>query len=144
MTDAIAYARAKDVVVAAAAGNHASAVACPAHVGRALRRGRRQGGQVWASSNRGPQLSVVAPSVAITSTLPTGMGGYGTLTGTSMATPMASGAAAIIASAAPPSVAEIHSALISTARDLGPAGRDDAYGARHHRRRQGTRRDGRA
>lgn len=131
MTDAIAYARSKEVVVVAASGNESSAVACPARIPGVLSVGAvDKGGQVWSRSNRGPQLSMVAPGVAITSTLPTGMGGYGVLTGTSMATPMVSGAAAIVAAAAPSlGEAAIRSALTSTARDLGLAGRDDLYGA---------------
>jgi flagellar hook assembly protein FlgD len=131
MTDAIAYARSKEVVVVAASGNQSSAVACPARIPGVLSVGAvDKGGQVWSRSNRGPQLSMVAPGVAITSTLPTGMGGYGVLTGTSMSTPMVSGAAAIVAAAAPSlGEAAIRSALTSTARDLGLAGRDDLYGA---------------
>ncbi len=131
MTDAIAYARSKDVVVVAAAGNGSSAVACPARIPGVLSVGAvDKSGQAWSRSNRGPQLSLVAPGVAITSTLPTGMGGYGVLTGTSMATPMVSGAAAIVAAAAP-SLGEtaIREALTSTAKDLGLPGRDDTYGA---------------
>jgi subtilisin family serine protease len=131
MTDAIAYARSKDVVVVAAAGNQSSAVACPARIPGVVSVGAvDRAGQAWSRSNRGPQLSLVAPGVAITSTLPTGMGGYGVLTGTSMATPMVSGAAAIVASAAPSlGEAAIRAALTSTAKDLGLAGRDDTYGA---------------
>jgi flagellar hook assembly protein FlgD len=58
------------------------------------------------------------------------MGGHGTLTGTSMAAPMVSGAVAIIAGAAP-SLGEqaIRDALTGTAKDLGLAGRDDTYGS---------------
>jgi subtilisin family serine protease len=131
MTDAIAYARSKEVIVVAASGNQSSAVACPARIPGVLSVGAvDKNGQIWSRSNRGPQLSLVAPGVAITSTLPTGMGGYGVLTGTSMATPMVSGAAAIVAAAAPSlGEAAIRGALTSTAKDLGLAGRDDLYGA---------------
>jgi flagellar hook assembly protein FlgD len=58
------------------------------------------------------------------------MGGYGVLTGTSMSAPMVSGAAAIVAAAAPSlGEPEIRAALLSTAKDLGLPGRDDTYGS---------------
>lgn len=55
--------------------------------------------------------------------------GYGYMDGTSMATPHASGVAAIVWSAVPSaSNADVRNALTSTALDLGTAGRDVYYG----------------
>ncbi len=131
MTDAVAYARSKGAVVVASTGNHASAVTCPARIPGVLAVGAVDRNlEVWAKSNRGPQISLVAPGVAIKSTLPVSMGSYGELTGTSMAAPMVSGAAAILAMAAPGLGEEaIRTALTSTARDLGFDGPDQTYGA---------------
>jgi subtilisin family serine protease len=131
MTDAVAYARSKGAVVVASTGNHASAVTCPARIPGVLAVGAvDESLTIWGKSNRGPQISLVAPGVAIKSTLPTAMGSYGQLTGTSMAAPMVSGAAAILAMAAPGLGEEaIRNALTSTARDLGFDGFDQTYGA---------------
>lgn len=131
MTDAVAYARSKGAVVVAASGNNGASVGCPARIPGVLAVGAvDKDGVVWQGSDRGPQLGLVAPGVAIVSVKPTDSGGYGTLTGTSMAAPMVSGAAAILAMAAPSlSESAIRAALVSTARDIGPAGRDDTYGA---------------
>ncbi|HVE87272.1 MAG TPA: S8 family serine peptidase, partial [Myxococcales bacterium] len=55
--------------------------------------------------------------------------GYEAWDGTSMATPHVSGVAALIWSAYPTKTAtQVRAALQNTARDLGAAGRDNAYG----------------
>jgi serine protease len=55
--------------------------------------------------------------------------GYGTMDGTSMASPHVAGAAAAIWSAVPTATnAQIRNAMISTAEDLGAAGRDNSFG----------------
>ena len=54
---------------------------------------------------------------------------YSAKTGTSMATPHVTGAVALLWGLAPDATpAQIYNALVSTARDLGPAGRDDKFG----------------
>lgn len=59
----------------------------------------------------------------------TGDYGYGFLSGTSMAAPHVSGVAALCLAANPSlTVGELEHVLLSTAADLGPPGRDDAYG----------------
>ncbi len=55
--------------------------------------------------------------------------GYAVMDGTSMATPHVSGVAALVWAQFPKATnKEIRNALLSTAEDLGPAGRDDSYG----------------
>jgi len=70
-------------------------------------------------SNFGPDVDIMAPGVCIYSTT---MGGtYGTMSGTSMATPHVSGAAALILAADPSMSAEwLRTALLSTYGDTEP------------------------
>jgi subtilisin family serine protease len=79
-------------------------------------------------SNYGPWVDVSAPGVGIESTYP--YGSYASISGTSMATPFASGLAALIyakhPTASPDAVA---AAIMAGADDLGPAGWDPYYGA---------------
>lgn len=77
-------------------------------------------------SSRGPTLGfdlkpdLAAPGSSIVSTANGGAGGYYTLSGTSMATPHVSGAVALLKQAHPNlTVAEVKSALVNTAKDLG-------------------------
>jgi hypothetical protein len=90
-------------------------------------------------SNSGAALDVMAPGVNILSTTPRGSfyyktllgtaSNYGSLSGTSMATAHASGAATLLATQpAFDSADAIYQALEDTALDLGVAGRDDQTG----------------
>lgn len=80
-----------------------------------------------AISVSGPEIDVVAPAVDIYST---GInGGYRVGTGTSDATAIVAGAAALIRSRYPNLPAqEVAHRLTATAIDKGPPGRDDEYG----------------
>ena len=71
---------------------------------------------------------IVAPGVETRSSLPGG--GYGPMSGTSMASPHVNGVVALIREACPDlSVEEVKHVFFDTANDLGPAGEDNDYGA---------------
>lgn len=79
----------------------------------------------WSSF--GGYVALSAPGVGIYTT--TRGGGYGTASGTSIATPVAAGVAALMFSAKPTMKgADVEKLLFSTAVDLGTAGRDTYYG----------------
>jgi subtilisin family serine protease len=89
-------------------------------------------------SNFGPGVDLAAPGTAILSTVPGN--GYGTMQGTSMATPQVSGAAALIMSMNPLLIGDesARHLLIRMAQDKGPAGWDQQYGFGALRLRQST------
>jgi subtilisin family serine protease len=98
----------------AAAGNESSTtgIAAPACISSAIGVGASfdTGEAVWSGSNSGPPLDLFAPGTSIRSSL-TG-GGYGSKTGTSMATPHVVGAFAVLRQADPDaSVATLKLAL---------------------------------
>ena len=117
--DAIAYALARDVVVVAAMGNEATedpsypaayeGVVAVAALTREL--------EVAPFSNSGPHCDLAAPGVDILST--DWDDGYSALSGTSMATPHAAGAAALVRSAVPGLTApQVREVLQASARPL--------------------------
>lgn len=86
-------------------------------------------------SSRGPSAcdtaiikpEVSAPGASVRSTYANG--GFGTLSGTSMAAPHVAGAVALLRQINPDADVEtIKYALLNTARDLGPTGEDNSYG----------------
>ena len=98
-----------------------------------------QNGQVASFSSRGPvawtgayngtfvKPDVVAPGVAITSSFPGG--GYGSLSGSSQAAPIAAGAVAVMLSAKPgSSVDAIKNALFQSASNNGQKNNNTGYG----------------
>ena len=81
----------------------------------------------YENGNRGPHVKVSAPGVGVLTTLPDGR--YGPSTGTSIATAQVAGVAALVLSARPGlAPKEVEDLLTSTARDLGPPGKDDVFG----------------
>ena len=78
-------------------------------------------------SNANADVEIAAPGVNVLSTIPGGQ--YAELSGTSMATPHASGAAGVLWTLFPADTAAgIRSRLTSAVDDLGPAGRDPSFG----------------
>jgi hypothetical protein len=79
-------------------------------------------------ANHGAYVSVAAPGVEIFVAAP--RGGYGFTTGTSVATAHVSGLVALLLERDPRlTPTAVQAILMRTARDLGPKGRDDEYGA---------------
>ncbi|WTZ06250.1 S8 family serine peptidase [Micromonospora sp. NBC_01392] len=119
-----------DIVVIAAAGNNtnSSLVGYPASETDVVAVGGiDRSGNHAPISVAGPEIDVVAPAVDIYST---GLnGGYRVGSGTSDATAIVAGAAALIRSKYPHlPAAEVAHRLTATAIDKGPPGRDDQYG----------------
>ncbi|MFI5833785.1 S8 family serine peptidase [Micromonospora sp. NPDC051300] len=127
---AITNALKADIVVVAAVGNspRESAVSYPASEQGVIAVGGVDARGFHAESSvTGTEVSVVAPAVDIYST---GISGrYRRSTGTSDATAIVAGAAALIRSKYPDlPAAEVAHRLTATAVDKGPPGRDDEYG----------------
>jgi subtilisin family serine protease len=79
-------------------------------------------------STRGSQVGVAAPGVGILSTYRGG--GYLTMSGTSMSSPMVAGLAALVWSRTPTlTAAQVRQQILESSVDLGLAGRDDEFGA---------------
>jgi subtilisin len=84
-------------------------------------------------SSRGERIDIAAPGVDMLSTIP---GGYGVMSGTSMATPLAAAVGALALAKHRSSldgtplstVADMRQHLLKSARDRGPTGEDDEYG----------------
>ena len=84
--------------------------------------------KLFAQSNCGNYIAVAAPGVDIVA--PAASGTYQFTSGTSVAAAQVSGIAALLLDAKPGlSPQAARKALLSTARDLGPKGRDDQFGA---------------
>ncbi len=84
--------------------------------------------KLFQGSNRGHHVAIAAPGVRLL--LPVPDGNYDMTTGTSFAAAHISGIAALILERDPDlSPDSVRRVLLSTARDLGPAGRDKDFGA---------------
>lgn len=130
LQQAVRMALQADILVVAAAGNAPGAqlVGYPAHYPEVIAVGGiGLDGNHSAISLTGPEIDVVAPAVDIYSTSIDGK--YRKGTGTSDATAIVAGAAALIRSKYPYLPArEVAHRLTATAVDKGPPGRDDEYG----------------
>lgn len=126
---AVDYARQRGALVIAATGNTHSAVLYPAAYEPVLAVAATDSNDRVADfSNHGAQVDVAAPGVDIYSTWPW-VSGYFTKSGTSMAAPYVSGAAALIWSYAPSLSADaVAGYLTRTAVDIGEPGWDEYSG----------------
>jgi type VII secretion-associated serine protease mycosin len=131
---AIARAIEEDIVVVAGAGNYPTSVKVgfpAAYPGVVAVAGVDRAGEQAAISVEGPQVVLAAPAVEIVSTglrAPRG-NGYRVGTGTSDATAIIAGAAALVRARYPDlSAAEVVHRLTATADDKGLPGRDNEYG----------------
>ncbi len=107
--------------------NSPGAIAVAAVDSRKVRADFSSFGVTCCPSGANP-VNISAPGVSINSTLRTG--GYGLMSGTSMACPHVAGVVALIKQRNPTfTPAQIRSKLLSTAADLGVPGNDMYYGA---------------
>jgi subtilisin family serine protease len=135
MADAIAYALLNDVVVVAASGNKGTdQVQYPGRLPGVIAVGAIDQSKLSAKdtsgftfSDHGPDLDLVAPGKSIYAL--TKGGGYSYWTGTSFAAPFVAGTAALMRSRNRSTAGtEVANVLLSTAQDLGTAGRDNTFG----------------
>jgi subtilisin family serine protease len=138
MQQAVDYAYSKGVVLVGAAGNDGDpAVYYPAACNHVIAVSATGPTDVMATySNYGSAIDIAAPgggstsSTGIYSTYTTaGLHTYSYMNGTSMASPFVAATAALLISHVPAATnAEVESALLSSARDLGDVGWDSKYG----------------
>jgi subtilisin family serine protease len=130
LRDAIRAAIEAGVVIVAASGNEPdnSSVAFPAaYPGVVAAAGVDRNGNHADLSVAGPQVVLAAPAVDIVTA--GARGSYVTADGTSAATAIIAGVAALVRAKYPNlSAAEVVHRLTATAIDRGPPGRDDQYG----------------
>ncbi|MGK2966121.1 MAG: S8 family serine peptidase [Tepidiformaceae bacterium] len=146
LRDAITAARAAGVVIVAAAGNHSGAnpgVGFPAayagqpaypNVVAVAAADNRDGNKHAPFSNYGPQVTIAAPGYNIAGTVRTAMAptlaqAYGSETGTSFATPIVSGAFALLKSRNPNLTPAEMIAIIRNSASPAPAGPSNWAGA---------------
>jgi subtilisin family serine protease len=128
---ALAAAAKKGVVLVAAAGNAGpkSAPLYPAADPNVIAVSATDPeDKLFVRSSRGRHIAVAAPGVDILAPAPSDT--YQIMTGTSVAAAQVSGIVALLLEAKPGLTPQaVRKALLSTARDLGPKGRDDQFGA---------------
>ncbi len=129
---ALDYAFARDVVVVACTGNVATSsdteVWYPAREPGVIAVAglERTSDNLWSGSISGNATTLTAPATDLVGARP---GGYWRVQGTSFAAPLVAATAALIRSRWPQmSAGDVVNRLISTARDIGPTGRDDSFG----------------
>ena len=127
---AVQRATAKGTVLVAAAGNNGPGAppsfpaALPAVIAVTA---VDQEGHIYDRANQGDYIAFSAPGVGIWAPTPDALGQY--LTGTSLAAPFMTGAAALeLMNGAPGDGTAISRRLAARARDLGKAGKDPVYG----------------
>jgi len=129
---AFLYAEQKDVVIVAAAGNRVGGnvqVGAPATIPGVLTVAglNREGAASIDSSSQGISIGVAAPAENLIGGMPGD--GYAEWAGTSGATPIVSGVAALIRSKWPEMTAsQVINRIVTTAKDAGAPGKDPIYG----------------
>ncbi|MEU4421969.1 S8 family serine peptidase [Actinoplanes sp. NPDC024001] len=130
LDDAVHAANRADSVLVAAAGNNTSSIlfGYPAAIPGVLAVGAiNRSGEHASFSTTGPKVEICAPGSNIVTTALNN--GYRIVSGTSAATAIVSGAAALVRSEFPELTApEVIHRLTSTATDIGPPGRDEECG----------------
>ena len=129
LLDATSYARRHDVTLVASAGNYgayARAIYPAADPGVVAVAATQSNGHAAAFSSWGPYVDLAAPGVDIYSTVPGR--GFVAMSGTSMAAPFVSAAAALVRSHFGDSSGDAVARLESSATDLGARKRDDHFG----------------
>ncbi|SNY06050.1 type VII secretion-associated serine protease mycosin [Paractinoplanes atraurantiacus] len=130
LADAVHTAISDDIVVVAGAGNKSkqAIMAYPAAIDGVLTVGATgRNGKVAPFSITGPRVQLCAPGVDITTTQTQGR--YVDTSGTSAATAIVSGAAALVRAKFPQlSAEEVVHRITATADDIGAPGRDDECG----------------
>lgn len=132
LKDACDNAYAAGVVIVAAAGNdYGGAVSYPAAYDSVIAVSATDSSDNLASySNVGPQVELSAPGSSVYSTYKGGV--YGTMSGTSMATPHVTGVAALVIASNLTEYGDnpgvVRAQLTSTAEDLGAVGWDASFG----------------
>jgi len=129
LQEAVNYAHGKGTVLAAAAGNDGnSSILYPACCENVLGAGATTNQDEKASfSNYNSGVDVTAPGEYVYSTMNSGTYGFGS--GTSAATPMVAGLAALVVSRSPSLTAsQVEQEIMKNAEDLGAPGRDDLFG----------------
>ncbi|SCL21067.1 type VII secretion-associated serine protease mycosin [Micromonospora nigra] len=129
---ALDYAFARDVVVIACTGNVATSsnakVWYPAREPGVIAVSglERASENLWSGAITGRATALTAPATGLVGARP---GGYWRVQGTSFAAPLVAATAALVRARYPEMPAgEVVNRLLATARDIGPAGRDDRFG----------------
>ncbi|SCL39951.1 type VII secretion-associated serine protease mycosin [Micromonospora pallida] len=129
---ALDYAFARDVVVIACTGNLSVSsgprIWYPAREPGVIAVAglERDSDKLWSGSVTGPETVLTAPATELVGARP---GGYWRVQGTSFAAPLVAATAALLRANWPQmSAGDVVQRLISTAQDIGPAGRDDRFG----------------
>jgi hypothetical protein len=130
LNEAVNYALSKNVVVVAAAGNSSMDAAnfYPAAIPGVITVSATDISNAPAYfSNYGSVVELAAPGVNVLSTIPENK--YKYFDGTSMSAPFISAACALLISRNPSlSNTEVEQYLTDSAKDLGPAGKDESFG----------------
>ncbi|MCK5877954.1 MAG: S8 family serine peptidase [Candidatus Marithrix sp.] len=132
--DALLYAKSKNKIIVAAAGNSGDKVAYPANIPWVIGVGAiDKKGQRLHSSNYGDGLSLMAPGTELLTTLP-GTGYADWYDGTSSATALVSGVLALMANSSKPTIFfELAVDLLANCKDINSIGFDKESGFGHLR-----------